>query len=70
MWSKYKATADKSLSGDSSWCCVNLSHDRQLARVVETSTAVCLSLRAVGLQNKTIRILLHSLHAFINCKKW
>ena len=54
MWSKYKATADKGLSGDSSWCCVNLSHDRQLARVVEISTAVCLSLRGIGLQTKRI----------------
>ena len=41
MWSKYKVTADKTISGDSSWCCVNLAHNRQVAGVVEFSTAVC-----------------------------
>jgi hypothetical protein len=40
VWSKYKVTADKGISGDSRWWCVNLSHDGQVARVVEISTEV------------------------------
>jgi hypothetical protein len=67
VWSKYKVTADKGINGDSRWCCVNLSHDAQVVRVVEFNTAVCLSLCGVGLQTNRIRIELHCLYVFMNC---
>jgi hypothetical protein len=56
--SKYNETADKSISGDSSWCCVKLSHDEQVVREMEISAAVCMSLRGVGDQTNRIRTVL------------
>jgi hypothetical protein len=61
--SKHKVTADK----DSKWCCVILSHEGQVARVVQFSTVVCLSLRGVGLQkNRMLSVCVHELHEFGN----
>jgi hypothetical protein len=61
--SKHKVTADK----DSKWCCVNLSHEGQVAGVVQFSTAVCLSLRGVGLQkNRILSVCVYELHEFGN----